>query len=98
MLTPEQVDRIALLARLDITPDERALYARQLSSILAYAEQLATVDVSDVPPTTSVLPVHSVMRSADVARPGYARDAMLKNAPRSDGEQFEVPAVLSEDN
>ncbi len=97
MLTPEQVDRIALLARLEITPAERALYARQLSSILDYAKQLAAVDVSGIHPTANVLPIHSVLRDDVVAPSVIDRAGVLMNAPRSNGESFEVPAALSDE-
>ncbi|MCW1969398.1 MAG: Asp-tRNA(Asn)/Glu-tRNA(Gln) amidotransferase subunit GatC [Anaerolineae bacterium] len=96
MLTPEQVSRVAHLARLTLTDDERQRYARQLSAILDYAEQLASVDVSHVPPTATVLPVRSVVRHTDEAHALLTRDEVLKNAPRSDGESFEVAAAITE--
>lgn len=95
MLTPAEVDRIAHLARLDITDDEKALYARQLSSILAYAEQLSAVDVTGVPPTATVLAIRSVMRENDETCGSLARDDALRNAPQTDGVSFEVPAALT---
>jgi aspartyl-tRNA(Asn)/glutamyl-tRNA(Gln) amidotransferase subunit C len=97
MLSPEQVDRIALLARLEITDEEKALYAKQLSAVLAYADQLAQVNVDGIAPTATVLPVRSVMRPGDEAAPSMPRDLVLKNAPRTDGMSFEVPATLSDE-
>lgn len=96
MLTPEQVSRVAHLARLTLTDDEQQRYARQLSAILDYAEQLASVDVSHVPPTATVLPVRSVVRHNDEANALLTRDDVLKNAPRSAGESFEVAAAITE--
>ena len=96
MLTSEQVNRVAHLARLALTEDEKQRYARQLSAILDYAEQLANVDVSHVPPTATVWPVRSVVREADVVNQLLTRDEVLKNAPRSDGESFEVAAAITE--
>ena len=51
-LTLEQVEHIANLARLDLTPEEKERYCQQLSAILAYFEQLQRVDTTGIPPTS----------------------------------------------
>ena len=93
ILTLEQVEHIAELARLDLTPEEKARYQKQLSAILDYAARLQTLDTSGIPPTASVLPPRSVLRP-DVAQPGLERDALLRNAPEAEAGQFKVPPVL----
>ena len=93
ILTLEQVEHIAELARLDLTPEEKARYQKQLSAILDYAARLQTLDTSSIPPTASVLPPRSVLRP-DVALPGLERDALLRNAPEAEAGQFKVPPVL----
>ena len=93
-LTVEEVDHIALLARLSLTDEEKARYAQQLSAVLDYAAQLAAIDVEGIPPTATVLSVHNVMRTPDAAGDSIARDDALKNAPRSDGASFEVQATF----
>lgn len=98
MLTPAEVERIAHLARLDITDDEKALYAKQLSSVLAYAGQLGAVNVDGVAPTASVLPIRSVVRSSDETYGSLTREDALRNAPRTDGSAFEVPAALTDED
>ncbi len=98
MLTPAEVERIAHLARLTITDDEKVLYARQLSQVLAYAEQLALVNVDGVAATATVLPVHSILRSGDRVSPSLSREDALRNAPRTDGISFEVPAALTDED
>ena len=65
-LTPEEVRNIAELAKLDLTADEVALYAGQLSDILGHFERLQELDTSHIAPTASVLPLKNVLR-ADVA-------------------------------
>lgn len=94
-LTPEDVDRIAALAHLELTPEERVRFTRQLAEILDYAEQVREVDTAGVPPTTHVLTPHTVFRE-DEARPGLPREAALGGAPAASREAglFKVPRVI----
>ena len=93
-LTVEEVDHIALLARLTLSDEEKGLYAQQLSAILDYAAELADIDVEGIPPTATVLAVHNILRQDDIAGVSIARDDALKNAPRTDGASFEVQATF----
>ena len=92
-LTPEEVQHIAELAKLDLSEDEIERYASDLSAILDYAQQLQDVDTDHIPPTASVLPLRNVMRP-DEARPGLEPEDALANAPESDKGYFKVHAVL----
>jgi aspartyl-tRNA(Asn)/glutamyl-tRNA(Gln) amidotransferase subunit C len=92
-LTKKQVEYIAQLARLKLTPDEIERYQAQLSAILEYASRLQSLDTSGIPPTSSVLPPRSVLRE-DKARPGLSLQDLLRNAPDSQDGQFKVPPVL----
>ncbi len=92
-LTLAQVEHIAELAKLSLTDEEKALYQEQLSAILEYAERLQAVDTSTIPPTATVLPLHSVMR-ADEPRASMSREDVLANAPEADAGCFSVQAVL----
>jgi aspartyl-tRNA(Asn)/glutamyl-tRNA(Gln) amidotransferase subunit C len=92
-LTIEQVEHIAELARLELTPEEVARYRQQLSAILEYAARLQALDTEGIPPTASVLPTRSVLRP-DAANPGLDKDALLRNAPEVEAGQFRVPPVL----
>jgi aspartyl-tRNA(Asn)/glutamyl-tRNA(Gln) amidotransferase subunit C len=94
-LTVTEVDRIALLARLSLTDEEKARYAQQLSAILDYAAELTAIDVEGIPPTATVLAVHNVMRLGDEACCAMPREDALKNAPRTDGASFEVQATFA---
>lgn len=95
-LSTADVEHIAHLARLALTPDEVEQYRRQLSAILEHFEALKQVDTSAVPPTATVLPLRTVMRE-DAVRPGLSTEDALANAPdRADG-YFRVPAVFGED-
>ena len=92
-LTREVVDRVAGLARLGLTDEEKELFRGQLSAILDYAEVLNRLDTDGTSPMASVLPLRNVMRP-DEARPSLAREDVLANAPRQEDGQFRVPAVL----
>lgn len=95
MLTQEQVEHVARLARLAITDAETALYSRQLSSILSYIEKLDELDTAAVEPTSHVLPLTNVFRD-DRVRPSLAPDQALANAPDRAGDLFRVPKIIEE--
>lgn len=94
-LTITDVERIAALARLELTDAEKALYTRQIGEILAYAEQVQGLDTTNVPPTAHVLSRHPTDRP-DLARPSLPREAALANAPDGslDAGLFRVPRVI----
>lgn len=93
-LTLLEVEHIAQLAHLSLTEDEKALYQHQLSAILEYARRLEELDTDAIPPTATVLPIHSVLR-ADETRPSMPRETLLSNAPESAEGLFLVPLILS---
>ncbi len=93
ILTLEEVEHIAELARLKLTEAEKELYREQLSAILDYFAQLRELDTTGIPPTSSVLPPRTVLRE-DEPRPGLSLEKVLQNAPQSENAQFRVPLVL----
>lgn len=93
-LTREQVRKVALLARLELTPEEEEKFTSQLSNILDYFEQLSELDVTDVPPTTRAIDVSNVTRQ-DALQPYPNREEILESAPDRDGEFFKVPKIIS---
>jgi len=94
--TPDDVDRIAELARLALTEPERALFSRQLAEILAYAEQIQQVDTTGIAPMSHACATAESLRE-DQERPGLLRDDALAGAPAADREAglFKVPRVLA---
>ena len=95
-LTPEEVDHIALLARLDLSATERERAGRELSQILDHFEQLNELDTTDVEPTSHVFPVVNVLRE-DQTRPSLPRSEVLLNAPEQADGMFQVPRVVEPD-
>jgi aspartyl-tRNA(Asn)/glutamyl-tRNA(Gln) amidotransferase subunit C len=92
-LTLTEVEHIAMLARLELTAQEKARYREQLSAILDYAARLQQIDTSAIDPTDPALPVGPPLR-LDQVQPGLERSAALANAPQVDNDQFRVPPVL----
>ena len=92
-LTLEEVEHIALLARLQLTEEEKRRYQVQLSAILDYVARLQELDTSGIPPTTSILSARRALR-ADEAQPGLSLPDLLRNAPDVLDDQFRVPPVL----
>lgn len=95
-LSTADVEHIAELAKLALTPDEIEQYRRQLSDILEHFETLKQVDTSSVPPTASVLQLRTVMR-ADQVRPSLSTEDALANAPDRDDGFFRVRAVFGDE-
>lgn len=94
-LTLADVEKIANLARLELTEVEKQQYLEQLSAILHYAERLNTLDLTDISPTAHAIAQHNVMRP-DIAEPSLPMDAILFNAPQHRENQFVVQAVLDD--
>jgi aspartyl-tRNA(Asn)/glutamyl-tRNA(Gln) amidotransferase subunit C len=93
-LTRDDILRIATLARLELTTEETALFATQLSDILAFAEQVQAIETSG-PGAAAEAPPPMPLRD-DEPQPCLERDVVLGQAPASDRVTglFTVPRVL----
>jgi len=91
--TELNIDKIAQLARLALTPEEKEKFSAQLGDVLTYIEQLKKVDVSHVEPTAHAFPVYNVW-AEDVAEPGLPVEVALKNAPAQRNHMIVVPKVV----
>lgn len=95
-LSAREVDHVAHLARLEITPAEREAFSRQLGQILTYVEQLSAIDTEGVEPLLSVFGRSDVMRE-DEAHIPLGVERVLQNAPEEENEQFRIPQIISDD-
>ena len=92
-ITANEVERVALLARLRLTAEERAQFTRQLDDILEYVDKLNELDTARIEPFTHALdPAHSLRDDAVTNQPDP--EALLANAPERDGTFFKVPKIL----
>lgn len=92
-LTKEQVEHIAVLARLKLSPDEVEKFTQELTVILKYVDQLKSVNTEGVEPKDQFISAENVFRS-DISRPCLSREEALSNAPDKDDEFFRVPKVI----
>jgi aspartyl-tRNA(Asn)/glutamyl-tRNA(Gln) amidotransferase subunit C len=77
MIDLEQVRKVALLARLDLSPEEEQQFTGQLSSILEYVEQLSELDTENVEPTTRAIELSNITR-ADQLETFEDRDTIIR--------------------
>lgn len=108
-VTEADVLRVAELANLELTSEERVRLLKDLNSIVGYVDRLNQLDTADVPPMAQVSDHYGVDQAKtgterftyasrdDVLhglRPSLERQEALKNAPQSDGKFFKVPKVI----
>jgi aspartyl-tRNA(Asn)/glutamyl-tRNA(Gln) amidotransferase subunit C len=94
-MTPEDIRKIAGLARLRLHDDEIAKIAAQFTGILGHLERLRAVPTEGVEPLDHPLPLLDVLR-ADTPRAGLTHDEALSGAPDCADGQFRVPRVMAE--
>jgi len=92
-ITKKEVEHVALLARLELTEEEKEVYTQQLNSILEYVHKLDRLDTNEVIPTAHVLPLRNVFRE-DVTTAGLPQEKALENAPEQHDGFFKVPKIV----
>lgn len=93
-LTREDVLRLAKLSRLGLTDEEVDEFTSELSAILQYVEQLSSVDVSGLEPTSQVTGLSNVTRQDEIKSYGYQVDELLKNVPTVENNQIKVKRMV----
>jgi len=96
-ITEADIEKIAQLAHLEITDDERKMFAPQISEIVTYVEQLKEVDTNNVEPALGGLtPQGEATRSDrnDEMQPSLGQKVALDQAPDPAAGHFRVPKVL----
>lgn len=91
--TALDIDRVAQLARIALTPEEKSRFSAQLGDVLGYIEQLKEVDVAGIEPTAHAFPVSNVW-AEDVPQPGLPVEVALRNAPAQRDNMIVVPKVV----
>ena len=96
-LTKKEVEKIAELARLGISEEEKEKFAEDLSLVLGYVNKLSEVNVEKVEPMTGGTNLESVTRkdddSKDISDPKM-REEILTAAPDRQDDYFKVPSIL----
>jgi aspartyl-tRNA(Asn)/glutamyl-tRNA(Gln) amidotransferase subunit C len=94
-ISRQDVEKVALLARLQLTEAELSTITSELAQIVGYVDQLAEVNTEGVEPMAHAIEVVNLFR-ADEITPSLPRDEALSNAPHHDGRGYLVPAVLGD--
>ncbi len=92
VITIQDVENVARLARLSLSDAEKELYASQLSRIIENFNELKAVDTTNIEPLAHALPVTNVLREDEI-KPSLGRDVLLANAPDREGAFFRVPRI-----
>lgn len=92
-LTRDEVEQIALLARLELGDDEIDRLRTELAAILGHMDALREVDTEGIEPMTHAVPMHLRLR-ADQVEPSLPVEEALAQAPATDEDCFVVPAVI----
>ncbi|MBI2204334.1 MAG: Asp-tRNA(Asn)/Glu-tRNA(Gln) amidotransferase subunit GatC [Candidatus Rokubacteria bacterium] len=95
MITRQDVEHVARLARLHLSDDEKERMRVQLDAILAYIDKLTALDIEGVEPTSHAVPLLNVMRDDEPA-PSMPQGDALANAPDRAGEFFRVPRIIED--
>lgn len=94
-LTKQEVEKIALLARLGLSEEEKETFAKQLSSILDYVEQLKEVDTQGIEPTAQVTGLENVMREDEVEDVNtQTKEKLMKQAPDLEDDLIKAKSVF----
>ncbi len=89
------IERVAHLARIALTDDERALYGEQLAHIIEHAERVQALPTEGVEPTSHPLPMVNAFRP-DVVTESLRREDALAGAPDTQNGYYRVPKILDE--
>lgn len=89
----EMIDYVGILAKLDLSPEEKEAAKADMSRMLTYIDMLNGLDTSGVEPMSHVFDVHNVFREDEVDN-GDDSEAMLFNAPEQKEKQYKVPRTV----
>ena len=92
-ITREEVEKVAVLARLELSEEEKDIFTGQMDAILAYVDKLNELDTSGVVPTAHAVPMENAFRD-DAVRPSIGVDNALANAPERAEGFYRVPKVI----
>lgn len=92
-ITDETMEYISILAKLDLTEQEKQQAKEDMSKMLAYFDCLNELDTEGVEPVSHIFPVNNVFREDEITN-GNEQEAMLANAPKQKDGSFVVPKTI----
>ena len=87
------IEKVARLARLELSEEERETFGNQLEQVLTYMEQLNRLDTSGVEPTSHAIPIYNLFREDEVG-PSFPQEEVLAIAPAEEEGHFKVPRII----
>jgi len=87
------IEKVAKLARLELSDQERETLGNQLEQILSYMEQLNRLDTKGIEPTSHAIPVYNAFRE-DEAKPSCPKEEVLELGPEQEEGHFRVPRII----
>lgn len=92
-ITDETIDHLAHLSRLEFNGDQKVRIKSDLNKIVAFVDQLSTVDTTGVEPLIFMTETENILRE-DVDVVTISQQEALKNAAVHDSDYFKIPTVL----
>jgi aspartyl-tRNA(Asn)/glutamyl-tRNA(Gln) amidotransferase subunit C len=92
-ITRKEVEYVAHLARLQLSPEQAESFTARLDEILNYFEKLKELDTTNIEPTSHSIPMVNAFRE-DKVRPSLEIEEALQNAPEKEGGFFKVPRII----
>lgn len=93
IISDETIEYVGILAKLELSADEKEQAKKDMASMLDYIDKLNELDTEGVEPMSHVFPVNNVFRE-DVVTNGDDRENILKNAPEKKDGMFNVPKTF----
>lgn len=93
-LTRDDVLKLARLARLQLTDEEIEGFQHELAEILGYVDQLQSVDVAGLEPTSQVTGLMNITREDEIIDYGYDQKDLLQNVPNVEDDQLKVKRMI----
>jgi aspartyl-tRNA(Asn)/glutamyl-tRNA(Gln) amidotransferase subunit C len=95
MLQKQDMEKLAKLARLELTEQEADSFGQSLEQLLGYMENIKKLDLQNVEPMTGIQQEKVTMRPDEVV-PGLDSENTFKNAPSVEANHFAIPKVMGE--
>ena len=95
IISDETIDYVGILAKLDLSPEEKEAAKKDMARMLDYIDRLNELDTTGVEPMSHVFPVHNVFRE-DVVTNGDGGEDTLANAPERRDRAFVVPKTVDQ--
>ncbi len=87
------IEKVAKLARLELSEEDREIFGNQLEQVLTYMEQLNRLDTTGVDPTSHAIPIYNVFREDEV-KPSVSQEEVLAISPDEEEGHFKVPRII----